>query len=243
MSYKLSYKPFGEDAILIEWPQVIDKLVLNDLLSFKEELISEKIKHIIEIKCAYNSILVFYENNLSSFEDKVAILKSIYNNTKLSISVKSRKWKIPVCYEAEFALDLEALAESKNITNQEVVKRHSEAIYTVYFIGFLPGFLYLGGLDETLITPRKASPRLNVQKGSVAIGGNQTGIYPSESPGGWHIIGNSPIDFFNLKNESPCFAKAGDSIQFYEVDLNEYRTIKSLVDANAYELESEVIYD
>ena len=113
----------------------------------------------------------------------------------------------------------------------------------IYFIGFLPGFLYLGGLDERLFTPRKSTPRLRIEKGAVAIGGKQTGIYPQESPGGWNIIGNSPIQFFDNSKNTPCFAKAGDKLQFYSITLKEHHDIKVLVDAGVFQLESEEIDD
>ena len=159
------------------------------------------------------------------------------------MKVKSVLWKIPVCYDAVFGIDLEAISKEKNLSKEEIIKRHSQAIYTVYFIGFLPGFLYLGGLDESLHVPRKSTPRLQIEKGAVAIGGNQTGVYPTESPGGWNIIGNSPIEFFNPKLETPCFAKAGDKISFKPITIQEFKTIKILVEAGVYQIESEVLYD
>ena len=107
----------------------------------------------------------------------------------------------------------------------------------------MPGFLYLGGLNKTLHTPRKSTPRLDIKKGAVAIGGNQTGVYPNPSPGGWNIIGNSPINFFDVSKETPCFAKPGDAIQFYPISINEHLDIKTLVDANVYQIEREVLND
>ena len=101
----------------------------------------------------------------------------------------------------------------------------------------------MGGLDESLHIPRKSTPRLHVEKGAVAIGGNQTGIYPNESPGGWNIIGNSPLNFFDVSKENPCFAKAGDRVQFYPISLETYKNIKTLVEAGVYQLESENVND
>ena len=143
----------------------------------------------------------------------------------------------------EFGIDLEALSNSINLSVEEIIELHSKPFYIIYFIGFLPGFLYLGGLDSKLQTPRKANPRLKVPKGSVAIGGNQTGIYPSESPGGWNIIGKSPINFFNLKNDTPCFAKPGDKLQFYPISKDKYSDIEVMVEGNVYQLESQKIND
>ena len=151
-------------------------------------------------------------------------------------------WKIPVCYDAVFGIDLKTISEEKNLPIEAIVKHHSQTIYTVYFIGFLPGFLYLGGLNETLYMPRKSTPRLKIEKGAVAIGGSQTGVYPSDSPGGWNIIGNSPIEFFNPKLKTPCFAKAGDHIIFQPISLSAYKNIKILVEAGVYQLDSEAYH-
>ena len=107
----------------------------------------------------------------------------------------------------------------------------------------MPGFLYLGGLNNALNFPRKSTPRLQIHKGAVGIGGNQTGIYPSQSPGGWNIIGNSPIKFFDVSKNRPCFAKSGDKIQFYPITIKKHKDITALVDAGVYQLESEVLHD
>lgn len=241
MAFKLIYKPFGECAILIEWPHNIDENILKDILVFKTKIDNKNIEQILELKTAYNSLLIIYNSFCRNYENEVDILKNIYISPDFKTDILSNSWKIPVCYDEEFGLDLELISKEKSISKKDIIKRHSEAIYTVYFIGFLPGFLYLGGLDETLHIPRKSTPRLHIEKGAVAIGGNQTGVYPNESPGGWNIIGNTPINFFDVSKDSPCFAKAGDQIQFYAVSLKEYQDIKTLVNANVYQLESEVI--
>ena len=140
-------------------------------------------------------------------------------------------------------MDLDEISKEKGLTKQEIIQLHSETIYTVYFIGFLPGFLYLGGLDESLHMPRKSSPRLQIIKGAVAIGENQTGVYPSSSPGGWNIIGNSPINFFDVTKDKPCFAKAGDKIQFRSISYKQHSDLTVLVKEAVYQIESEVLYD
>ncbi|MHA7941540.1 5-oxoprolinase subunit PxpB [Formosa sp. 3Alg 14/1] len=242
MNLERSYKPFGEHAILIEWPNHISKPILEDLTRFKNKIKRSEVEHIREIRAAYQSILIVY-HSVISFEKEVDLLKNIYNSEAISSYKKSKLWKIPVCYDDAFGLDLETMSASKNMSKADIVKRHSEVIYTVYFIGFLPGFLYLGGLDDALITPRKSTPRPRIEKGSVAIGGNQTGIYPSDSPGGWNIIGQTPVNFFNPNTKTPCFAQSNDSIQFYPVSLKEFENIKLLVDADNYQIESEDRHD
>ncbi|GAA3552657.1 5-oxoprolinase subunit PxpB [Snuella lapsa] len=240
MRFELVYKPYGSHAILVEWPASISETVLEDILAFKQKVLESKMQEVSEVTTAYHSVLVIYELGYSDFNREVSFLKELYALEVPSKALTKTLWRIPVCYETEFAPDMEALAKAKKIAREIIVKKHSSAVYTVYFIGFLPGFLYLGGLDTQLYMPRKATPTLRVEKGSVAIGGKQTGVYPSVSPGGWHVIGNTPIDFFDVTKAAPCFAQPGDRIVFYPVSLEKYNDIQTLVKGGVYQLESEV---
>ncbi|MFH4965759.1 5-oxoprolinase subunit PxpB [Gaetbulibacter sp. M235] len=241
MSFNLIFKPYGERSILIEWPSIISKQILEDIIRFKTAIEEKNIEPIVELKSAYNSLLISYNSICRNFENEVKTLKKLYKTTNFQHDILSRTWKIPVCYDDIFGIDLDEMSKAKGLSKNEIIKRHSETKYTVYFIGFLPGFLYLGGLNESLFTPRKSTPRLEIEKGAVGIGGNQTGIYPSESPGGWNIIGNSPIPFFDVTKGIPCFAKPGDKITFQSITQKEHKGIKLLVDAGVYQIESEVI--
>jgi inhibitor of KinA len=243
MVHNLSFKPLGEHAILVEWPQVINEAILKDILNLQQKLRKINIKSLVEVRLAYNSLLIIYDKYYKGFDVEISLINKIYGTDNVSEKTDALLWRIPVCYDACFGIDLELISKEKNMAIKELIQRHCSIIYTVYFIGFLPGFLYLGGLDERLITPRKATPRMKIEKGAVAIGGNQTGVYPSESPGGWNIIGNSPIDFFNPNKETPCFAKAGDKIEFYPVSLKQYHDIKTLVNANVYQIENKALHD
>lgn len=239
--FKLTYSRYSETSILVEWPQYIAPEILNDVLLFKNYLLKENSESIIQITNAYCSILITYGFNSVDIDAQIASLKSKYNSRQ-DLEIRAQKlWKIPVCYDLSFGLDLEELSKAKKLSIPEIVRIHSEAIYTVYFIGFLPGFLYLGGLDQRLFMPRKKSPRPYIERGAVGIGGKQTGIYPDASPGGWNIIGNSPIVFFNPNLEQPCFARAGDCIRFVPVDLETHQEISSHVKNRTYKMESEVI--
>jgi len=241
MAFILQYKRFGERSILIEWPAMIDENILRDIIYFKEQIYKNNLQEIVELKSAYNSLLIIYDSICRNFENDVKLLKKLYELMDLKHDIVSKLWKIPVCYDAVFGIDLEAISVEKNLSINEIIMLHSQAIYTVYFTGFLPGFLYLGGLNESLFVPRKTTPRLKVEQGSVAVGGKQTGVYPKESPGGWNIIGNSPISFFDISKEIPCFSKPGDQIIFYPITLKEHENIKILVDAGVYQIKSEVI--
>lgn len=239
-SYELTYKRFSESSILVQWPQKISPEILDDLLIFKNYLLSLNNQTIVQITNGYNSLLMNYSFYIVDLKAELAFLKSQYPLRLHTDDQDQSLWKIPVCYDSVFGLDLEEISKGRNLSISEIIRIHSETSYKVYFIGFLPGFLYLGGLDEHLYIPRKKSPRQHIEKGAVAIGGEQTGIYPNASPGGWNIIGNSPLNFFNPKLETPCFANAGDSIQFVPVDFEAHQDILSDVKNGTYIIKSEV---
>lgn len=241
--FQLTYKPYGERSILVEWPAKIDENILYDIINFKNLLLKYYFESNIQVKFAYNSLLITYDLTIDNVNDTVLALNSLYLSKKNVQRDNFKRWKIPVCYDDIFALDLEEISRTKKLSKKEIIRLHSEPIYTIYFIGFLPGFLYLGGLNEKLSIPRRPSPRLQISKGSVAIGGNQTGIYPNDSPGGWNILGSTPITLFDPLKDTPCFAKAGDKIQFVPIDLKSYEDISALIKAKVYQLESEVSGD
>ncbi|MEP2670518.1 MAG: 5-oxoprolinase subunit PxpB [Cyclobacteriaceae bacterium] len=236
--YPITFKPLGQEALIIEWPNEVNKNILNDILLLQSSVENELGKLLLETVNAYNSLTLIFHSPISSLNDTKKIIQQLHQ-LQPSIKSKSQKtWKIPVCYHKDFGIDLDELAKQHELSTDEVIAIHSEVEYTVYFTGFLPGFLYLGGLSEAIHTSRKATPRLKIKKGAVAIGGQQTGIYPSESPGGWNIIGNSPLDFFDPKHNPPCFSQAGDSLKFYSIDRNEHQWILNEVERGTYKLES-----
>ena len=228
-----TYKPFGNTAILMEWPVKIDEAIINDIISFEKRLNNFDV--IVDTIIAYNSLTIIYKE-FKSFNQEIIQLQELYTVDTIQKKRSQKVWEIPVCYDREFGLDLEEVANAKGIATKAVVDLHIKNSYLVYFLGFQPGFLYLGGLDKKIFTPRKSTPRLRVQKGSVGIGGEQTGVYPSDNAGGWNIIGKSPIDFFNIHKEQPCFAKAGDRIQFFSIDVASYYSIEEAVKKGKYQL-------
>lgn len=234
MKCELCYKRYSEKAILIEWPSEIGENILQDVLFYKKNITSFYDKLIVEVISSYNSLLIYYVSTIEDFYSTVLELKSLYEKPFKEDEVKNKLWKIPVCYSPSLAPDLLIFAESKSLTIDEVVRLHTASLYRVYFIGFLPGFCYLGGLDKKLHLARKTTPSLQVKKGSVAIGGNQTGIYPMDSPGGWHVIGKCPLHFFDPDVKDFCFVSPGDAIRFISISENEYNGIRSLVVENNY---------
>lgn len=241
MDFKLTYRRFSERSILVEWPQEISEFILEDVLFYKNAILDLNIESIVQVNNAYNSIIIIYELTIDNINDEYLSLKSIYSNRNIFKKTKAKIFSIPVCYDEEFSLDLKELSQEKKMSVSEIISRHSKPVYTVFFIGFLPGFLYLGGLNKRLHFPRKMSPRLQIKKGAVAIGGAQTGIYPNDSPGGWNIIGNSPVDLFLPKKKEPCFAKPGDKIKFTPISRTEYQSLVLQIEQGVYTIESEVI--
>lgn len=240
MSFKLKYKPFGNQAILIEWPAKISDSILEDIINLKLKIKEDKNYKILDLIIGYNSLTIKYCYKIIDFKKKIKQLENSYLKPINKAVIKPVCWHIPVCYNLEFGLDLENLAKSKNKSIDAIIKLHSSILYKVYFIGFLPGFLYLGGLDSVLFFNRKQTPRLNISKGSVGIGGYQTGIYPSDSAGGWNIIGKTPVLFFNASKPNPCFAKAGDSIKFIPINKTKFLEIENKIIDGSFTLKPEI---
>ncbi len=236
MNKKPTYKQFGEKAILVEWQAIIDDEILNDILHYVEKIKASKEINYIDLIQGYNSLTIIYKEFIENFGEEVALLKSVYLSTLKIAKQDYFLWEIPVCYDLEFGIDLQEISKKSSLEIDEIIKIHSETIYKVFFVGFLPGFLYLGGLNEQLFFDRKPNPRLHVAKGSVAIGGMQTGVYPQNSAGGWNIIGKTPIDFFDVNKPNPCFAKAGDFIKFNPISLDEFHQLEEEIKDEKYQL-------
>ncbi len=243
MLKELSYKPFGAKAILIEWESKISTVILDDIINFKTKIGFEKKDVLGDCIVGYHSLTLVYKENIKDIPLEIESLKAINVLENIKNSEVRYIWDIPVCYDLQFGIDLEEMSRAKNITIDAIIKFHTQNLYTVYFIGFLPGFLYLGGLNKILYMNRKATPRLEVFEGAVAIGGNQTGVYPSKSPGGWNIIGKTPVLFFNHKYSTPCFAKSGDKIRFKSVNLERFKELEKKILEGSYVPDKEIIYD
>ena len=239
MKFQLTYKLFGRSAILVEWPANISQEIIQDIISFERQV--KEIDSILDTIIAYNSLLIRYQNPIIDKELTISQLKKIYAASSYLIKQDQFLWQIPVCYDVSFGIDLEEIANKKKCSVAEIIRLHTEGDYLVYFIGFQPGFLYLGGLHQTLHVSRKSNPRLRVDKGSVAIGGIQTGIYPQNSSGGWNIIGKSPLNFFDINASEPCFAKPGDRIQFVAVDIHTFYQIEIEVANQKFRIKKSVL--
>lgn len=181
---------------------------------------------LVEVVSAYQSILVIFDiaqwEIESSQEQLNNFLKSFIKNFTTDSNIDSKSIIIPVCYDSRLAADLEDVCSQHKLSTHDFIELHSSPNYRVEMLGFLPGFLYLSGLNEKLQTPRKVNPALSVPAGSIAIGGNQTGVYSTSSPGGWHIVGRTPIKTLDLTKSSPAIANPLDTIKFQSISYQEF---------------------
>jgi len=234
-----TYFPLGDSSFLIKVGNEISlechKLIRALVLAINKE----KIEGVVELIPAYNELMLIYNPLEINYTKLIDTLKEIEKNLNPDSLPPSTIIHIPVCYETEFAPDLEIVAEKNNLTKNEVIKHHSSIDYLVYMLGFTPGFCYLGGMDSRIVTPRKESPRKVVESGSVGIAGNQTGIYPIDSPGGWQIIGKTPIKLFDTERDNPFLIEAGNYIKFDSITLAEFDQISDLIKIGNYAIRKE----
>lgn len=235
MSQHPKIEQFGEAAILISWEsKTINIDINNTVVIWSKWLYGKYFGELIEIVPTYHSLAVYFKKKVAVADFLERLKSDSFPNA--SFPQASYLYKIPVCYDLCFGLDLSKLSKSKNRPISEIIKKHTKAVYTVCFLGFLPGFPYLSGLSEELSAPRKMMPRERIDAGAVAIGGAQTGIYPIDSPGGWNIIGKTPINIFDVSLAKPSLFKAGDMIQFYEITKTEFDAITEKIKTGNYKL-------
>ncbi len=224
----------GDAAITIDFGNIIDIAINKEVIARFNQLQQQPIPGMIEAVPAYSSLTVHYDvmairkiipPGQTAFETikrqvEEWLLQPVLQNDK-----EERLIKIPVCYDTEFAIDIQQLTTAKNISIEEVIRIHTSKSYKIYMLGFLPGFTYMGEVDEKIAIPRKQQP-VNIAAGSVGIAGKQTGIYPLASPGGWQIIGRTPVKLFDAESLTPTLLRAGDLVQFYPINKNEFEKIK-----------------
>jgi len=218
---QLSIFRIHSKLIEISWPQEISETVLSEQLMVKDFLWKEYGEGIREIRMGFNSLSLKLKLEITTVDcnDLLDEIKQLPNPSKAN---DFKTWEIPVCYHPSFGKDLEKLASLHQLSVEEVVQIHSSATYTLHFYGFLPGFMYLGGLDPRLHTPRKDLPERLIQAGTLAIGGRQTGIYPMDSPGGWYGIGRTPLKLFDINKTRDKIPNIGDRIKFRPIVKEEF---------------------
>lgn len=179
-------------------------------------------------------MLVHYDPMVFTYSEVVAELEKLVEEASTATLPPARLIEIPTVYGDKWGPDLEDVAKYNGLTPEEVISIHSNADYLVYFLGFTPGFPFLGGMSEKIATPRLPTPRISIPAGSVGIANNQTGLYPTESPGGWRLIGRTPLRFYDPSWEQPFLLQAGDYVRFVPIDEEEYLAIEAEVKENRY---------
>lgn len=233
---KIKFLTAGDSAIVMEFGDTIEKEINARIAAVVENLKKKKIDGILDILPTYRSILINYDPVKISYGEMMDILKGLSKADSNKQSDEVRLIEIPTLYGGKYGPDIDFVAKNAKLSEEEVIKIHSGTDYLVYMMGFIPGFTYLGGLDERIATPRLKSPRLKIDPGSVGIAGSQTGMYPLESPGGWQLIGRTPLKLFDDTKEPPVFIQAGDYIRYVPIDQKEYDRIKKEVENDTFKV-------
>ena len=221
----MTIEPLGDSALLVRLVDEFDPdKSLDAVVRATEALNAAALPGVIELAPSYATVGVFFDPGRTGLDAlRTQIAEALRKMEPARSAARTGSTiEVPVCYENEFAPDLREVAWHANLSLVEVVQRHSSATYRVSCVGFAPGFPYLSGLPAELATPRRASPRKRIPPGSVGIGGTQTGIYPSISPGGWNIIGRTPLRLFNVQREPPALFHAGDRVRFRRISREEF---------------------
>jgi inhibitor of KinA len=239
LSSSFSIFPLGDSAITIDLGNCIDEQLNIRALAIQDWLLVRREPGFADIITAYSSVSVFYDPTLIPVNRRdgpggvyhwlKGLLEQAWEQTSMQgggqVKVQSHDFRIPVCYEGEYGPDLKWVAEQKDLSTRDIIALHSSQTYRIFMIGFLPGFPYMGKIDRRLEISRKQRP-VPVLAGGVGIAGIQTGIYPLNSPGGWQIIGRTPVKLFNRQAQPPVRMRPGDLVQFYPVSPEEFRDWK-----------------
>ena len=219
--FKYYIGPFGDQAILVQFNGTVSADLQAYITAVYQELQKLSKEGVVSLIPAFDSITVIFHPEMTSREKLELRVHGVLQKKYDASVSKSKTHKIPVCYE--LGLDLEHVLESKGLTFNKLVEIHTAPTYLVHFMGFVPGFMYLGGLDERLFIPRKKEPRLKIPAGAVALGREQTGVYPLETPGGWQVIGLTPHKLFS--NKKGAQVKMGDKVKFESISKEEYEKL------------------
>ncbi|MDQ0215389.1 inhibitor of KinA [Oikeobacillus pervagus] len=225
------FKPLGDSALIVQIGIGIHPNIQKRVYALSEWMNCHPFTGFIESVPAYNNVTIFYHPiivcqnapaNLTPYEFVCHYVKKVIKQLDIETNQQERCIDIPVLYGGKYGPDLEYVAQYHNLSVEEVIMIHSREEYLVYMLGFAPGFPFLGGMDEIIATPRKKTPRLSIEQGSVGIAGKQTGIYPLKTPGGWQIIGRTPLSLFHPSKSSPTLLHPGDKIRFVSISQEEF---------------------
>ncbi len=218
--------PLGDAAIVVKFGDSIDLELHQRVRALEKHLEEHSLEGMMERVPAYATVTIYYDPAQRSFHDIEQELRKILVVLADAPEPDPRIVEVPVSYGGEFGPDLEFVARHNSLTTDEVIQIHSATDYLVYMIGFAPGFPYLGGMSQRIAAPRRDSPRLKIPVGSVGIAGTQTGVYPIETPGGWQLIGRTPIELFRPQENPPTRLRAGDIVRFRPITVEEFASLR-----------------
>lgn len=230
----------GDSALNLVFSNEINEDVSSSIRLAADKLESEELPAVVEVVPTFCSMMVYYNPTIMRLDEMCNVLREKLRGVVEEKVKLKRVIHIPVCYGGEYGPDIEFVASNAGMSVGDVVDIHTSSDYLIDMLGFLPGFAYLGGLDERLHTPRLEVPRTTIPAGSVGIGGSQTGVYPLASPGGWRLIGRTPLKPYDPHKEPAVLYKAGDYLHFDSISENEYLAIESKVLTDSYECKIEV---
>lgn len=223
MNYRIV--PAGDSSLIVEFEERIDAAVNARTIACADAIQSANIVGVRDVVPTYRSVAVYFDPLRTDGDQLMERLAHEAEHADAPAAVTAPPVRIPVCYGGEFGPDLASVAAFAGMPEAEVVRVHSGATYRVFMLGFVPGFAYLGLVDDRIAVPRHSTPRVRVPMGSVGIAGIQTGIYPAETPGGWQLIGRTPVKPFDAARPQPFLLKAGDAVQFYPIERAEFETV------------------
>ncbi len=233
--------PAGDLALVVEFGNEISPSCNDKVRRLNQCFKRQDIPGIIETVPTYRSLLIYYDPLKLSYKKLCRYIKAFFGAGPETGAYHKKRIEIPVCYGGRYGEDLADVAQHVGMSEAEVISLHSGTDYLIYMMGFLPGFPYLGGMDGRLKTPRLPNPRTAIPAGSVGIGGEQTGVYPIASPGGWRLIGRTPLKLYDSGNEKPTLYQTGDYVRFQPVDETEYTRIEELVKLGQYQCRIETM--
>ncbi|MFS0559501.1 5-oxoprolinase subunit PxpB [Terribacillus sp. 179-K 1B1 HS] len=236
---KLSYHPLGDTGIQLVFGQTISEETNQEIRVFAELLKQERIEGIIEWVPAYTTLSIYYRPDKIRYHALLEQLERLYEDMQGGVAeAASLVYEIPTYYGGETGPDLDFVADHNGLSVDEVIRIHSSQDYLIYMMGFVPGFPYLGGMSEEIATPRRSDPRPKIAAGSVGIAGSQTGVYPLETPGGWQLIGQTPVKLYDPESEQPILLTSGSYLRFVPISKNEYDSIAEAVRLGEYKIVS-----